>query len=89
MEPAVHRREHTIGGAYDAWLGGWPQWSPPVTGGSTSAVPVVSAPVVTSPQWSPPWNNGRVAIGHAPYAGYPLPQWSPLVNSRKPGYTKS
>ena len=44
---------------------GWPQWSPPVIGGSTER-PERVAPQAAGPQWSPPVIGGSTP---GPFAG--------------------
>ena len=60
MEPADDRREHTF--AYWHWPGtSWPQWSPPMIGGSTIKGRGDRI-TLFMPQWSPPMIGGSTRM---------------------------
>ena len=58
MEPAADRREYAIYMSLSAVTPVVPQWSPPLTGGSTGTPVGTTAMKLRLPQWSPPATGG-------------------------------
>ncbi len=60
MEPAAHGRDDETQAKFAQVKLDAPQWSPPLTGGTTEAVGV-GAEYPFAPQWSPPLTGGTTS----------------------------
>ena len=78
MEPARHGRDDEDLVIASPTGVGLPQWSPPVTGGTTLR-PLVAFFDEVQPQWSPPVTGGTTPDPHPSVKRHSEPQWSPPV----------
>ncbi len=75
MEPAAERREHPPPTVPVTTLI-VPQWSPPLSGGSTEET-LANVNLAWGPQWSPPVNGGSTPPPDSIWPVVQVPQWSP------------